>query len=137
MSTPDVVTECELPDTPEKVWKALTAPKCLAAWLPEAIQSEILEAEPNKRLRYRWEAGEQDKDAGGRAVESDVTFELTGTPAGGTRLRVVHRVLEQAPLVPFVRRQKTTMAMANGFRRGRRRRRGSIAGVAVLWRWAA
>jgi uncharacterized protein YndB with AHSA1/START domain len=36
--SPDaVVTECDLPEAPEKVWKALTAPELLAAWLPEAL----------------------------------------------------------------------------------------------------
>ena len=28
-----VVTECDLPDAPQKVWKALTQPELLAAWL--------------------------------------------------------------------------------------------------------
>jgi uncharacterized protein YndB with AHSA1/START domain len=94
-----VVTECDLADAPEKVWRALTVPKLLAEWLPEAVQSEILEAKPNRLLRYRWAGGEQDKDAAGRPLESVVSFELTGTEAGGTHLRVVHRPLVEEPVM--------------------------------------
>ncbi|TIO38389.1 MAG: ATPase, partial [Mesorhizobium sp.] len=64
--------ECELADPPEKVWRALTEPELLAAWLmpndikpaigerfafagPNApIECEVLEAEPGKLLRYSW-----------------------------------------------------------------------------------
>jgi len=120
MSTPDadlpkadtpnsVVTECDLPEAPEKVWKALTAPALLTAWLPEAIESEILEALPNKLLRYRWA---NDKDTAGRPLESVVSFELTGNTDGGTHLRVVHRVVEEARIIPFGVRRKTPVAMA-------------------------
>ncbi len=120
MSTPDadlpktdtpnsVVTECDLPQAPEKVWKALTAPALLAGWLPEAIESEILEARPNRLLRYRWA---DDKDAAGRPLESVVSFELTGNTDGGTHLRVVHRVVEEARVIPFGLRRKAPVAMA-------------------------
>ncbi len=88
-----VVTECDLPEAPDKVWKALTVPKLLAAWLPDAIKSEILAAEPNRLLRYRWPGREQDRDERGQTLESVVTFELTGTENGGTHLRVVHRLV--------------------------------------------
>jgi uncharacterized protein YndB with AHSA1/START domain len=95
-----VVTECDLPDAPEKVWKALTEPELLAAWLPEAVSCEVLVAEPNRLLRYRWR-GESDRDAAGRVLESVVTFELTDNSTGGTHLRVDHRVL--ADVIPFRR----------------------------------
>jgi uncharacterized protein YndB with AHSA1/START domain len=85
-----VVTECELPDAPEKVWRALTVPELLAAWLPDAVDCEILASEPDRLLRYRWRGSEFD---------SVVTFELTGTATGGTHLRVDHRVL--ADVLPF------------------------------------
>jgi len=39
-----VVTECDLPDAPKKVWKALTVPELLAAWLPDAVDYEVLPA---------------------------------------------------------------------------------------------
>jgi uncharacterized protein YndB with AHSA1/START domain len=79
-----VVTECDLPDAPEKVWRALTEPGLLARWLPDAAGSEVLASEPPRLLRYRWRAGEDDCD-------SCVTFELKGTESGGTHLRVDHR----------------------------------------------
>ena len=94
-----VVTECDLPDAPEKVWQALIAPEWLAGWLPEAVDCEILAAEPNRLLRYRWRGSEADGDAGARELDSVVTFELTGTETGGTHLRVDHRVL--ANVIPF------------------------------------
>jgi uncharacterized protein YndB with AHSA1/START domain len=114
-----VVTECDLPQTPEKVWKALTVPELLAAWLPDAVNSEILSAEPNRLLRYRWPAREDERDGAGRTLESVVTFELSGTSGGGTHLRVVHRLLPQAVATNIValagRRRKrvcnTTMAL--------------------------
>ena len=64
--------ECDLPDPPEKVWRALTEPELLAAWMmpndmkakaasrfafagPDApIECEVLEAEPGRLLRYSW-----------------------------------------------------------------------------------
>lgn len=94
-----VVTECDLPEAPDKVWKALTVPKLLEAWLPDAAGSEILEAEPNRLLRYRWPGREEDRDERGQTLESVVTFELTGTQTGGTHLRVVHRLVTEAVAV--------------------------------------
>lgn len=73
--------QCELPDPPEKVWRALTEPKLLAAWLmpndiePEIgsrfalagpaarIDCEILEAEPGRLLRYSWRERPRTRDA--------------------------------------------------------------------------
>jgi uncharacterized protein YndB with AHSA1/START domain len=94
-----VVTECDLPEAPEKVWKALTVPRLLTRWLPDAIGSEILVAEPNRLLRYRWAGTDRDRDADGRPLESVVTFELTGTSNGGTHLRVTHGLLVDAVVV--------------------------------------
>ena len=47
------------------MWKALTVPELLAAWLPDAVNSEILAAEPNRLLRYRWPAKEERWGEGG------------------------------------------------------------------------
>jgi uncharacterized protein YndB with AHSA1/START domain len=111
--SPDaVITECDLPESPEKVWKALTDPGLLAGWLPEAVNCEILAAEPDRLLCYRWRAGEGDADAVGRPVESVVTFELTGTAAGGTHLRVDHRVL--AAVIPFKLRKQPVTSGSGG-----------------------
>ncbi len=136
MSEPEIVTECDLPDAPEKVWKALTAPELLAAWLPEANRSELLAAEPNKLLRYRWAGGEHDRDAAGRVIESVVSFELTGTPGGGTHLRVVHRVAAESRIIPFVRRRNATVSMAGGGS-GTRQLAPTLAYTGGAFRWAA
>jgi uncharacterized protein YndB with AHSA1/START domain len=119
-----VVTECDLPQAPDKVWKALTVPELLKAWLPDAVDSEILSAEPNRLLRYRWPAKEDERDEAGRALESVVTFELSDTSAGGTHLRVVHRLVTQTAatnIVPIV------VALA-----GRRRKRVCTSNMMAL-----
>jgi len=101
--------ECHLPDPPEKVWRALTEPELLAAWLmpndlkpevgrrfafagPDApIECEVIEAEQGRLLSYSWrERPAKDTADPGPAFDSVVTFTLARTAAGGTRLRVVH-----------------------------------------------
>jgi len=101
--------DCELPDPPEKVWRVLTEPELLAAWMlpndmkpesgkrfafagPDApIECEVLEAEPGKLLRYSWRE-RPGADAADRlpAIDSVVTFTLARTVSGGTHLRIVH-----------------------------------------------
>jgi uncharacterized protein YndB with AHSA1/START domain len=113
--SPDaVVTECDLPEAPEKVWQALTQPGLLAGWLPEAVDCEILAAEPDRLLCYRWRAAADDKDAVGRPVDSVVTFELTGTAGGGTHLRVDHRVVAVAAVIPFKLRKRPVISGSGG-----------------------
>ncbi|HWK63342.1 MAG TPA: SRPBCC domain-containing protein [Rhizobiaceae bacterium] len=110
-----VVTECDLPHPPEKVWRALTVPELLGAWLMpndirpvegerfslhesgptgDRVDCEMLEAEPYRRLRYSWRDGE----ARDNALTSVVTFELSQAREGGTHLRIVHSgAREQVP----------------------------------------
>lgn len=104
------VTECDLPHPPEKVWRALTVPELLAAWLmpndiearpgvrfafrengetSAPIECEVLEAEPFRRLIYSW----RDEEAREKALTSTVTFELCRA-VGGTRLRITHSGME-------------------------------------------
>lgn len=103
--------ECELPEPPEKVWRALTEPKLLAAWMmpndirpeignrfafagPDApIDCEVLDAEPGRLLRYSWREQAKTGDAGqalDSPLDSIVTFTLDRTISGGTHLRIVH-----------------------------------------------
>ncbi|MGX5800202.1 SRPBCC family protein [Bradyrhizobium sp. Arg314] len=111
--------ECELADPPEKVWRALTEPELLAAWMmpndmkaqagarftfagPDTpIECEVIETEPGKLLRYSWRERRGAKDAGrlpapdsptsdSPAFDSVVTFTLARTASGGTHLRIVH-----------------------------------------------
>ena len=98
--------ECDLPDAPEKVWRALTVPELLAAWMmpndikpetgsrfafagPQApIECEVLDAEPGRLLRYSGRERSGTGDANG--LDSIVTFTLARTVSGGTHLRIVH-----------------------------------------------
>jgi uncharacterized protein YndB with AHSA1/START domain len=94
-----VVVECDLPEPPEKVWRALTEPELVAEWLApdegRAIDCELIESRPNRLLRYSWrDRGDDEADNG---VDSIVTFELSRTPADGTRLRIIHTGFEQTP----------------------------------------
>lgn len=97
-----VVSECDLPEAPEKVWKALTVPGLLAKWLPDALDCEVLAAERPRLLCYQWREEREDSSK----LDSIVTFELTATEAGGTHLRVVHRAASMqatAKIIPFKR----------------------------------
>ena len=101
----DIVLDYDLDEAPERVWRALTRPELVAEWLgpsdiaPEvgrrfalepapdkSVDCEILEAEPERKLSYRW----READAGGALVDSTVTFEVTPSPLGGSHLRLVH-----------------------------------------------
>ncbi|RWQ19531.1 SRPBCC domain-containing protein [Mesorhizobium sp.] len=115
MTADSIEFECELPEPPEKVWRALTVPDLLAAWMmpndikpdfggrfafarPDApIECEILDAEPERLLRYSW----RERPAPGNTahpldspmdslMDSIVTFTLDRTVSGGTHLRIVH-----------------------------------------------
>ena len=106
--------ECDLPDAPEKVWRALTVPELLAAWMmpndikPETgsrfafagpekpIECEVLDAEPGRLLRYSWRERSDTGDTNG--LNSIVTFTLARTVSGGTHLRIVHDGFAQAAM---------------------------------------
>lgn len=130
-STDSLAFECELPDPPEKVWRALTEPKLLAAWLmpndiepeigsrfafagPDArIDCEVLEAEPGRRLRYSWRERPKTQDASrpeplDSPMDSIVTFTLDRTISGGTHLRIVHNGFAHAA-APAVALPSVTM----------------------------
>jgi uncharacterized protein YndB with AHSA1/START domain len=112
-ATQSIIVEYDLPEAPKKVWRALTDPKLLEAWLmPNDIQPvvghrfnfraqpvpgwdgtvycEILEVVPEKRLVYSWRGGSRKLDGYGHEVDTVVTWELTLTANGGTRLRLEH-----------------------------------------------
>jgi uncharacterized protein YndB with AHSA1/START domain len=158
-STPEsvdsLVFECDLPEPPAKVWRALTEPRLLRAWLttadsapPEAAQThaaprqrppeyEILSAEPHRWLRYRW----RDREGGvgstaDREVHSVVTVELAPCLDGGTHLRLTHgdfRIVSLSPQMTVRRARPVTRV-----RRGRTRRTAMVALAAQYsWRRAA
>lgn len=97
-SAESVVVECDFEEAPEILWRALTEPALLAAWLLTdetgrergARPWRIVTAEPYRLLRYRWRdrCGET-TTADGDTIESVVTVELSRTREGGTHLRLV------------------------------------------------
>jgi uncharacterized protein YndB with AHSA1/START domain len=91
-----VIVEREIAFPPEKLWRALTQPHLIEAWLMKndfvpvvdhrfslradwgAVDCQVLVVEPNKTLSYTWAA---------HGLESVVTWTLTPTGAG-THLRM-------------------------------------------------
>jgi len=91
-----VVTERELVHPPEKVWRALTQPHLIEAWLMKndfvpaighrfklagdwgSVDCEVTELEPNRSLAYTWTA---------MGLATLLQFSLTPT-AAGTHLRI-------------------------------------------------
>ena len=92
-SSDSLVFECDFEEPPEKVWRALTEPEVLEAWLTpaETASYEILTADPHRLLRYRWRDRESEAaDSVEREIQSVVTVELAPGPEGGTHLRLTH-----------------------------------------------
>jgi uncharacterized protein YndB with AHSA1/START domain len=94
--TRSVVVEREIAYPPEKIWRALTQPHLIEAWLMKndfepvvdhrfnlradwgVVDCQVVAVEPNKMLSYTWAA---------LGLESVVTWTLTPTNAG-THLRM-------------------------------------------------
>ncbi|AJY09256.1 SRPBCC domain-containing protein [Burkholderia dolosa] len=94
--TRSVIVERELHHPPERIWRALTQPHLLDAWLMKtdfepvagrafsfradwgAVGCKVLTIEPQRTLSYTWSA---------YGLDSVVTWTLTPTPAG-TLLRM-------------------------------------------------
>ena len=94
--TLSVVVEREISFPPEKIWRALTQPHLIEAWLMKndfepvvdhrfnlradwgAVDCQVVAVEPNRTLSYTWAA---------MGLESVVVWTLTPTSAG-TRLRM-------------------------------------------------
>ena len=94
--TLSVVVEREIAYPPEKIWRALTQPHLIEAWLMKtdfqpvvghsfklsanwgAVDCQVRTLEPNKTLSYSWDA---------MGLESVVTWTLTPTSTG-THLRM-------------------------------------------------
>jgi uncharacterized protein YndB with AHSA1/START domain len=94
--TLSVVVERDVPFPPEKVWRALTQPHLIEAWLMKSdfepvvdhrfkfradwgsVDCQVLTVQPHETLSYAW---------GAHGLESIVTWTLTPTGTG-TRLRM-------------------------------------------------
>ncbi len=106
--TQSISVTYDLPQSPPKVWRALTESSLLASWLmPNDIRPvlghvftftaqpmpgwdgivhcKVLEVEPEKRLRYSWCGG----PASSR-LETVVAWTLVSTASGGTLLALEH-----------------------------------------------
>lgn len=96
--TRSVVVEREIAHPPEKLWRALTQPHLIEAWLMKndfapvighrfnlrgewggVLDCEVLTLEPNKTLSYTWNYNHDDPAFDLRSV---VTFTLTPTTTG-------------------------------------------------------
>ena len=112
-----VTFEWDLPDVPEKVWRALTDAEIVAEWLgpndlcaergakftvhdpwvgEAPVECEVLSVDPGRSIVFGW----RDEEARRDRLASTVTFELDGTDAGGTHLRIVHEVRRAALPAP-------------------------------------
>jgi len=106
--TQSISLEYDLPHAPAKVWRALTEPELLAQWLMAndmrsavghgftfkaeptpwwdgIVHCEVLEVDLHRRLSYSWRSG-----SGSSGLDTVVTWTLTPTPSGGTRLALEH-----------------------------------------------
>ena len=111
--TRTIHVEYDLPQPPASVWRALTEPKLLAAWLMEndiqpvvgheftfraqpmpgwdgIVNCVVLEADAPNRLRYSWRGG-----AGENRIDTVVSWTLRPSAGGGT-----HLVLEHSGFLP-------------------------------------
>ncbi len=102
----ELVLETVYAHSPERVWRALTDPRELGAWLmpndfaptvghkfqfnigPQwgwrgIVDCEVLEIDPPRRLAYSWQGDPKQRG-------TTVTWTLTPTPDGGTRLKLEH-----------------------------------------------
>jgi uncharacterized protein YndB with AHSA1/START domain len=126
--------EFELNATLDKVWRALTEPQLVAGWLaPDAIGADlggpvdcrVLEAEPERFIRYAWRG---DGEAG--PLETEVLFELAQTGAK-VRLRLTH-----SGFLPAAVAAASPRVVSLAAHRARRRPMAGLAGLGGL-KWAA
>src|SRR5262252_9003281 len=106
-ATRDIVVEDVVPQSPEKVWKALTSADLISRWLMPndfepvvgkrftfktrpmgewdgVVQCQVLEVVPLRRLVYSWQGGTISNAKYGSRLDSVVTWTLK--PEGdGTR----------------------------------------------------
>jgi uncharacterized protein YndB with AHSA1/START domain len=105
--TKAIVVEYDLPHPPAKVWRALTDPALVTAWLMQTdlvaevgrrftfrshpigewdgvVHCEVLEVDEPKRFAYSWRGG-----SGSSQLDTIVTWTLEPT-SSGTRLKLVH-----------------------------------------------
>jgi len=91
----EIIVECEMEATPEKLWRALTEEPFLSDWLgaePAGERAEerngpryrVVEAEPYSRIRYAW------LDPDHPDAPPTVTIELERLSGARTWFRLIH-----------------------------------------------
>ena len=108
-----IVVELELRHPPGKVWRALTEPDLIAAWLMPndfrlqighrftmrtrpapgfdgVVHCEVLAVETSRPLSYSWRGGSKARQGYGAFLDTVVTWTLSPGARGGTRLRLDH-----------------------------------------------
>ena len=88
--TEDVVFEYKLDAPPEKVWRAISIPAFREKWLPDGAlaDAEPVSSAPGDEICYRV------RDDEPPFLESVVTFQVRANTDGGTRLRIIHRLID-------------------------------------------
>lgn len=107
-----IVVEYALPHAPDKVWRALTEPALLGAWLMPndiapivghrftfrakpmgdwdgVVHCRITVAEPPRKLVYTWKSGGSEESGYGALLDTIVSWTLEATSTG-TRLLLEH-----------------------------------------------
>ncbi|MET0135121.1 MAG: SRPBCC domain-containing protein [Kibdelosporangium sp.] len=136
--TVDIHTDAFLPHPPERVWRALTDPALLAAWLMPndflprvghrftfrtapapgfdgVVRCEVLDLRPLELLRISW--------AGGPGVDTTVTWRLVAE-GRGTRLFLRHEGFDETD----PRQQAVWRLLDGGWRSHLARRLESLLG---------
>ncbi len=90
----DLIMEYEIDAPPEKVWRAISIPEFREKWLPEKdlADADPISTEPGEEVRYRM------REEVSPFLESIVTFQIGPNVLGGTRLRIIHRLVDTRPV---------------------------------------
>ena len=111
--TRSIVIDFDLPQPPDRVWRALTQSDLMERWLmpnnfrPElgaqfqfhtqpvggwdgTVECEVLALEPERRLAYSWRGGSEEIQGYGHRLDTTVTWTLAATPSGGTQVHLEH-----------------------------------------------
>lgn len=80
----------ELDAPPHKVWRAISMPEFRESWLSgkDLADPEAETVTPGEEIRYRMRENKPP------FLESTVTFRIVANAAGGTSLRIVHRLTD-------------------------------------------
>jgi uncharacterized protein YndB with AHSA1/START domain len=113
----EIIAEFEVGRPPDRAWRALTEPDLLATWLMEndfkpivghrftfraqplqgwdgVVHGEVLVVEAPRRLSYAWRSMPDKRRGDPYRLDTVVTWTLTPTANGGTRVRMEHSGFE-------------------------------------------